>query len=367
MQSDSIASSQLLVESHEHWLGRDGEPCRCETSPMNEVSLKAFEALPASVVILDAQGVVNYQNPAARKLLGAHLNGKLWRTCVDELIDAGLDDELSADRNRTLSLDTCPLPSREGQIVVLHDVTEVNELREQLMRKARLEKLGEVAATLAHQIRTPLAAASLYADQLEDAASANAQSNPADHERLRAALGTIEQRVKQMLMYVRGQVAEKQPVLLASVFEEVALLVRERLKSEKVKLNIDSGATLPVVLADKDSLVCALENLIINAVEAGADRIAVAGQSVAGDRSIDVRVNDNGPGIDDELLPCVSNAFFTTRAQGTGLGLAIVSNIVRSHDGIFNLRTSHEHGLSATFRIPAAGFMGNYSEHGSRA
>src|SRR5690606_13169564 len=124
-----------------------------------------LDILPGGVVVLDGRGRVIEANPLALELLGEPLLGVFWREVIQRSFAPRADDghEISLQDGRRLSLATRSLAGEPGQLILLTDLTETRRLQDELARHARLSALGRMVASLAHQIRTPLSTALLYA------------------------------------------------------------------------------------------------------------------------------------------------------------------------------------------------------------
>ncbi|MEE8058010.1 MAG: PAS domain-containing protein, partial [Pseudomonadales bacterium] len=124
--------------------------------------------LPAGVVVLDSRGVITECNPAALDFLGEPLSGEMWRDIIQRCFAPRLDDghEISLKDGRRLSMVTRSLQEESGQLMLLTDLTETRDLQRRLDRHRRLSEMGRMMSSLAHQIRTPLSAAMLYAGHL---------------------------------------------------------------------------------------------------------------------------------------------------------------------------------------------------------
>ena len=127
-----------------------------------------FKALPTGVLLLDGTGIITRANPAAIDLLGEPLEGELWRHVITRCFEPREDDghEISLRDGRRVQLSTQPLQDQAGQLVFINDLTETRQLQDRINHMKRLSALGNMAASLAHQIRTPLSAAMLYAANL---------------------------------------------------------------------------------------------------------------------------------------------------------------------------------------------------------
>ena len=165
-----------------------------------------LDLLPGGVIVIDAQGIVREANPAACELLGLPLEGELWRHVIARCFAPREDDghEISLKDGRRLSISTRSLDAEPGQLVLLNDLTETRHLQDQLARHERLSSLGRMVASLAHQIRTPLSAALLYASHLtEQALPVETQQRFAG--RLKERLHELEHQVRDMLVFARGE------------------------------------------------------------------------------------------------------------------------------------------------------------------
>jgi two-component system, sensor histidine kinase FlrB len=322
------------------------------------LALAALTALPSGVVVLDEQGTVQFANPAATQMLGGPVDGLLWREVITQafLIEAGVGgDEIGLRDGRHVSISTCPLGGRPGQILHLHDVTETRKLRERVKRNERLTALGEVSAALSHQIRTPLSAALLYSAQLGDDDLGEADRGRFSN-RLGAALMNIETLVRDMLLFVRGEVLGSERVAVAALLARLPRALETQLDRFRADLDIGTAQASAVILGNADALLSVLQNLIMNALEAGATQVSVGTlETGSSDGCIRFEVHDDGPGIDTEVSGHVFDAFFTTRAGGTGLGLAVARNVVRAHGGDIEMESAPGAGCRFIIRLPLAG------------
>ena len=127
-----------------------------------------LQVMPAGVVVIDGQGIVRQANEQAKVFLGEPLEGELWRTIIARSFKPRADDghEVSLYDGRRVKLSITPLVNEPGQLIVLTDLTETRQLQARLSHLQRLSSLGKMVASLAHQIRTPLSAAMLYAANL---------------------------------------------------------------------------------------------------------------------------------------------------------------------------------------------------------
>lgn len=305
------------------------------------------EGLPGGVLVLDSNGEIEECNPAASSLLGEPLRGQSFAAVLGRVaVNSGAIGENTELRSgRFVNISRCDT-SRGGEVVLLTDVTESHLMQVFLARQQRLLTLGELAAGLAHQIRTPLAAALLYASQMT-----LPRLGPKDlarcGERTVGSLKQLDRLVNDMLAFAHGG-AVREAVSVSALLEQVAQWLRPALR-RGVRLTIRTQAPDLTVRANAPSLVSAVLNLATNALQAAtADLdLELLGRRAAPNRA-QIVVSDNGPGVPQHIRERIFEPFFTTRARGNGIGLAIVKSVVEAHRGSVRLV---EEGPGATFVI----------------
>jgi two-component system sensor histidine kinase FlrB len=302
--------------------------------------------LPGGVLVLGERGDILESNPAAVDMLGEPLVGELFSMLLERVAVGGRaspeDTELRSGRFVNVSRRAL---GAGGEVVLLTDVTDSHRMQVFLARQQRLLTLGELAAGLAHQIRTPLATALLYASQMTLCAR-----SPEDQARCASktvgSLKQLDRLVNDMLAFAHGGAA-RESVSVSALLEQVAQWLRPALRSG-VRLTIRTQAPDLMVRANAPSLVSAVLNLATNALQAApADLKLELLARRAGDRA-EIIISDDGPGIPAPIRDRIFEPFFTTRSRGNGIGLSIVKSVVEAHGGSVRLADS---GSGATFVI----------------
>lgn len=316
--------------------------------------------LPGGVVVLDSTGRVSECNPAAIDLLGEPLQGELWREVIARSFAPRQDDghEVSLHDGRRISISTRNLGS-DGQIVLLTDQTETRRLQGELSRHERLSALGQMMSALAHQIRTPLSAAMLYAGHL-CSGKLDAARQQQFSEKIYSRLNHIERQVQDMLVFVKGELPLNDLISVAELEAQLVEAMEVPLMTSSSVCHWQNHAREQFILCNRDALVGALLNLVNNAIQAveksAALQIEFAVLPLTDNNppQLLIRIIDDGPGMSDELLARVGEIFVTTKAQGTGLGLAVVQAVTRAHQGKFFLQSRVGQGTCANVLIPLA-------------
>jgi two-component system, sensor histidine kinase FlrB len=310
-----------------------------------------IKGLPGGVLVLDSGGEIRECNPVARELLGEPLLAQSFAAVLERTkASAGLVGEHTELRSgKFVNISRRELQSG-GEVVLLTDVTEAHLMQVFLTRQQRLLTLGELAAGLAHQIRTPLAAALLYASQMtlpgRDAVALGRCA-----ERTVGSLKQLDKLVNDMLAFSHGGAA-REAVSVSALLEQVAQWLRPALR-RGIRLTIRTEAPNLMVRANAPSLVSAVLNLATNALQAASADLdlELLARRTAGGRA-QIVVSDNGPGVPAHIRARIFEPFFTTRARGNGIGLAIVKSVVEAHKGSVSLADgAHGAPTGATFII----------------
>ncbi|MEA5444254.1 ATP-binding protein [Gammaproteobacteria bacterium AB-CW1] len=316
-----------------------------------------LEALPGGVIVIDGEGRVRDANPAAESLLGRPLEGERWETVRDRSFTGELRStgEVQLRTGRRVSISQRSLEAEQGRIVLFTDVSETRALQELVDRHQRLSAMGEMAARLAHQIRTPLSAALLYAGQLETGRLGD-EALPRIGGRLAGRLRQIEGMIGDMLMFAGGGRRDDEVLGVDELFAEASGQIMARWRG-RIQLAVEGGRGLNIE-GSRAALLGALTNLLNNAAEAvqpqaQSDR-QVRLKAERQQERILIRVRDNGPGIPTEIREQIFEPFFTTRPQGTGLGLAVVRSVVEAHRGELMVGTPRKGGVEFLLSLPEA-------------
>lgn len=328
-----------------------------EKEALSERLAGLLDALPAGVVVLDEAGRVIQANPAAEELLGRPLWGEGWAALQSTRLCAtatpGEWETGEAVSPRRLSMSSRALAAFGGQLLLVHDITRAHAMQVELARHQRLSAMGEVAARLAHQLRTPLATALLYASHL-------GRPTLADADRLRFSdkvlerLRHLEHLIQDMLLYVRGEVAGKTNVPVSEVANDLAQLIEPQMAARGIRFSLENHSGRATIHGSRDALAGALMSLLENSLQIcrEGDHVTL-GVRLEGER-VHFQVRDTGPGVDPALMDRLFDPFFTTRADGTGLGLAIVRSVAEAHGGDAQVSLPAEGGTQFVISLPVA-------------
>ncbi|MFV3368161.1 sensor histidine kinase [Pseudomonas sp. NY15435] len=310
-----------------------------------------LDVLPGGVIMIDGQGVVRDANPVAVALLGKPLVGMLWREVISRSFAPRADDghEVSLHDGRRVSIAIRPLNGEPGQLVLLNDLTETRRLQDQLARHERLSALGRMVASLAHQIRTPLSAAMLYAGHLSEG-ELPVEQQQRFAGRIKERLHELESQVRDMLVFARGELPLPDRLAPNQLFASVRAAAESHVAGLNLRWQCD--ARVGELLCNRDTLVGTVLNLVENAIQAAGRDVRLKVHLYQRGNSLRLSVSDNGPGMSAETLARLGEPFFTTKTTGTGLGLAVVKAVAKAHQGELRLRSRPGVGTCATLILP---------------
>lgn len=324
-----------------------------EKAALTERLTLLLDALPAGVVVLDGTGCVAQTNPAAEQLLPAVTPGASWAAIEESgMQPSETPGEYLVDERR-LAVAVTPLDSAGGRIVLLHDVTEAQDLKTRAARNQRLAAMGEMAAQLAHQLRTPLAAALLYAGNLENP-ELPATNRVAIAQKTVARLKHLERLIQDMLLFARGEVLGRETIPVPELLAELAQTFEPLAKSRGIDFDLNNDSEGERLIGNRKSLSGALTNLLENAFQAVEQGGAVSLDVRKEDGRLLLAVRDNGPGMDAETAARLFEPFYTTRSDGTGLGLAIARGVARAHGGSIEVISTPGAGAEFILTLPCA-------------
>lgn len=309
-----------------------------------------IEVIPGAVIVLDAKQNVVKANACARNWLNDDIVGQNWPLARANFLNSHdqLSDQLSLENGKIVALSITDLSGRSGKVVLLSDITHQQELNQQLEHKKKLAEMGEFSASLAHQIRTPLASALLYASQLSsDALGADAQQKFAT--KLLDRLRVLNSQVTDMLNYSHSGDFVKQPVSLKLFINGLRNLYQDKSVGFDIS-DIDETVQLYI---SKEALVGAISNLLDNALDAtNSSGFVLCSIKISEINSLRIIVKDQGVGLSEDQQKRIFEPFYTNKTNGTGLGLAVVRNVVNAHVGEVTCNSRLGVGTTMDVRLP---------------
>ena len=272
-------------------------------------------------------------------------------------------DHESLQRERMLNAAIAPLVAKDfspiGRLFIVDDVTERAELEEQVLQADKLTSIGLLAAGVAHEVNTPLAVISSYAQMLAKRSEGD-QAQQKILEKITKQTFRASEIVNSLLSFSRTGSNEFSQVAMNATIEETLSLVEPQLRKAGVRVVARLDHELPAVKGVANRLQQVLLNLFLNARDAmprgGALEVtSSAAVDAAGAPIVRITVSDSGPGIPRDKLGKIFDPFFTTKSAkgGTGLGLAVSYGIIQEHHGALRAESVVGRGARFTIELPA--------------
>lgn len=266
-------------------------------------------------------------------------------------------------RDPIVNLAIAPLVTKDGQrigrLIIFDDVTEREELERRLIQADKLSSIGLLAAGVAHEVNTPLAVISTYAQMLAKQLMGDEQKTRLLDKIARQTFRASEI-VNSLLNFSRTSGAEFEPLDLNRVIRDTVSLLEHQLEKHGIEVVYELAPDTPPIRGNTGKLQQVFLNLLLNARDAmaelppGAPRRLVL-RTASDGATVRVEVRDTGPGIPAEHLPRIFDPFFTTKGarKGTGLGLSVSYGIVEEHGGLIEAGSLPSGGAVFRLEFPA--------------
>jgi two-component system, NtrC family, sensor kinase len=340
-----------------------------EYERLKEFSENIVESINVGILAADLEDRVESWNSQIERLTGITRHDALGRK-LRELLPSDLCDQLEPAssesgiqniykyvmraKDATLNIAVAPLISREGdrigRLIIFDDITDRAELERRLVQADKLSSIGLLAAGVAHEVNTPLAVISTYAQMLAKQISGDEQKAPLLEKIARQTFRASEI-VNSLLNFSRTSPTEFVTVDLNKVVRETLMLLDHQLAKAGVEMKLSLDEALPRIKGNPGKLQQVFLNLFLNARDAMESGGVLAVRSEAKGDVVRITVADSGAGIAAENLTRIFDPFFTTKAarKGTGLGLSVSYGIVREHGG--DIEVVSEPGAGTRFQL----------------
>lgn len=324
-----------------------------------------IELLPGGVLVLDSANRIKECNRAAEVFFGPEIEGKDWIAVYLEECDEVPDStgECHLKNGQILTIKKVELQHGD-RLLLATDITESHQQRIVQARRVRMERLGEMAACLAHQIRTPLSSATLYLSQLGHR-SLDSDDRVRLQGKLNDSLSHMANLVSRILDVSRDRGVPANDISLKKLMLGFDDLITPQLDQVGGSLDMSLPGEDYLVRADIEDLSGVLVNIGMNAAQwAGkGTRLEVEVRRTVQRGGVEILLRDNGPGISPEVIDHIFDPFFTTRAAGNGLGLAVAANVIESLGGQIRARNLDFGGAEFCIELPATPAEGDSIEH----
>ena len=353
-----------------------------ELARLKEFSENIIESVNVGILVVDFDGRITTWNSTLEEVFGIARSRALRRN-IDEIFDADLIETIrnvigpdgwaihdtrhiykynaSAEDGRPLTINISLAPFEAargvvtGTLVVIENVTERAQLEQQLLEREKLSSIGLLAAGVAHEVNTPLAGISSYAQMLLQQVQ---DTDPKRKllEKIHVQTVRASGIVNNLLNFSRTGDAQFREIEINKVLEDTLQLLEPQLRNIQFQISCTYGEHLQPAYGSASKLQQVFMNLILNARDAmpNGGRLTINTRAV--DTSLVIDFRDTGVGIAPENIARIYDPFFTTKevGQGTGLGLALSYGIIQEHNGRIFVESRPGEGAHFTIKLPTA-------------
>lgn len=333
-------------------------------------SVKAFsdnviQNMPAGLITINVNHKITSMNKAAIDIFGQDL--KTPAPQMVELIkkmeahhktfNREIDFIINKELTIPLDITASPIMDSENQIseflFLFRDLTQIKELKKQVETNKRLAAIGKLAAGVAHEIRNPLSSIKGFVTYL----GKRHENNISDKETTQIMVGEVERinrSITQLLEFAKPMDVDKKNVAVNDMIFHSLKLVQSDLDKKEIETDVNIEATQKEIFTDHDRMNQVLLNLYINAIEAmeNKGKLNVHALSLPDNKTIEIRICDDGTGIDQKNLDEIFDPYFTTKPTGTGLGLSIVHRIIETLEGTIRVESNQSQGTCFILQLP---------------
>jgi len=334
--------------------------------------VKAFsdnviQNMPSGLVTLNMENDITSLNKAARDILGQEITRPFPEMMdliremesAQTIVNQEVSLEIFPDIRVLLDITASPIIGHDQEITgyafLFRDLTQIKELKKQVETNTRLAAIGKLAAGVAHEIRNPLSSIKGFATYF----GKRYEENATDKETAQIMVREVERinrSITQLLEFAKPMAVEKTQVDIKEMIAHSLKLVDHDLDLKRIKTKVHMDTSHTFIQTDRDRMNQVLLNLYINAIAALEEggQLEIQVLDGVGENRIELRVKDNGTGIDSASLDLIFDPYFTSRPTGTGLGLSIVHRIIENLDGHIRVESKKGHGACFIINLPVS-------------
>ena len=327
-----------------------------------------------AVVAADRSGRVTVFNKGAERVLGIPAESVIGKTCSAVIEDAASCIERTLQSGNPIEYEEAEIHTKGGKAVVvgmstsiikdavgnsdtvvavLRDLTHQRKVEEQLRRQEKLSAMGELASSVAHEIRNPLNSISMTVQRFSK------DFEPKEYQEeyrslvkmMNEEVNRVSKIIQQFLQFARPPKLNPSIVRIEDFVQDVLSVVKSEAQAQSITLKSEIGFR-GSILIDREQMKQVLLNVIQNAFHAIRDHGEVRITAKRANDHLQLSVSDTGSGIPPELLPKVFNLYFTTKQDGTGMGLSMANQIVTEHGGRIDVESEIGKGTTFTIVLP---------------
>lgn len=367
VKAEEIEKHQQELEGYAENLEREVHKRTEELSEEKEKLNTIVSAIGSGILLFGTDGKIQWTNQIMKDMAGKDIIG---RDCDDICADYTVVGSYEVNEMQTeivtnlfgrkdnyFQVTTAPVRGADaeihGYIRLVHDVTEMKKMEEQMMHSEKLASLGRLTAGITHEIGNPLTSVFSFVQILKE--MEQDQFKKESLETIFFHIGRIADILKQLSGFSKTPPVELKPWKINSLIESSLSLIQYDKRAKDITIVRDFRPDIPEITTDGNQLSQVIVNIILNAVDAMPDGGTLTIRSRLKDNSIVIDFEDTGTGIPKENLSRIFDPFYTTKEKGTGLGLAVSYSIIRKLNGSLTVESEINRGSRFAITLPMNG------------
>jgi len=347
-----------------------------ELRALEAFNRSVLENMPSGIVTVDENGIVTSVNATVKRALHKDDEDVVGRPVdsivklapgarcyLREAVERGTEVRrgearviLEGGTHVDIGMSTSILRDEDGEITgavgIITDLTKIKAMEEKMRRSDQLAVLGQMSASMAHEIKNPLAGISTGVEYLMESFD-KADARREASQLILQEISRLDRIVRDLTSFAHRPPLYLVPLDLREMAKRTLCLLQQEIKAQDIQVETAYAEELPEIIGDEVQIGQVYLNLLLNGVQAmpegGVLKVSIHPESRESRDLVVVEISDTGKGISPENLPKVFDPFFSTKRGGTGLGLAVTQRIVDDHGGVIEVVS--EPGRGTTFRV----------------
>ena len=336
-----------------------------------------LNSLPAGVILVEHDELIDF-NPAAAHFIPELSKGMPWKIPANwksangpgaysrrqddkqhstQIYEVKAESNVSGEYSRRLGdkqqiLQILEVKTGARSVIQIQDITSAIANRAEEERISRLTAMGKMSAGIAHQLRTPLSTALLYASHLADQNVADDQRQ-LFADRLRKQLISLEKLASNMLLFIKQRPQQTSPVAVHELLEEACHAAQGLCQERNIELKLSLNSPNTLVNVEKHSIISAFVAVLENAIQVSELGQLVEVSCRDWPNRTEITIEDHGPGVAENMMDTIFEPFSSGRVTGNGLGLSIARSNIENHRGQILVSNRAEGGARFTINLPS--------------
>ena len=364
VQASEISKRQHEMERHAAQLEEKVEERTAELLAEKEKLNSIVSAIGSGILLLDKHGVVQWANQMAESMAEMELVG---RSCEELCAECEVSSSYSSDNIETViasklfgqqgkfyQVTTAPIKGLDGPVSgyirLIHDVTEIKKMEEQMSNSEKLASIGRLAAGIAHEIGNPLTSVFSFVQILLEMEQDEFKKDSL--QTIYFHINRISETLKQLSGFSKMPAPEPRECQINEIIETSINLIQYDKRARDIIINKELSPSLPSAVVDAHQLSQVFVNLILNAIDSMSAGGSLTLRSYATSHAVIIQFEDTGIGIPKDRQLKIFDPFYTTKEKGTGLGLAVSYNIIKKMNATISVESEVGKGTTFTITIP---------------